>query len=77
HTGGATVPWDRTGTWGKGPDVSDMIAEMAPGFGANADEIILSRNTTDGLCSIINGLHFEPGDVIRTTHHEHMAATSP
>lgn len=65
------------GKFGKFPYVSDMIAEIAPGFGANADEIILSRNTTDGLCSIINGLHFEPGDVILTTHHEHIAATSP
>ncbi|MCX8797339.1 aminotransferase class V-fold PLP-dependent enzyme [Vibrio parahaemolyticus] len=73
----AKFPWDMKGKFGKFPYVSDMIAEIAPGFGANADEIILSRNTTDGLCSIINGLHFEPGDVILTTHHEHIAATSP
>lgn len=73
----AKYPWDMKGKFGSWPYVSEMVQEVAPGFGANPEEIILSRNTTDGLCSIINGLHFEPGDVILTTHHEHMAATSP
>ncbi|MDF2152637.1 aminotransferase class V-fold PLP-dependent enzyme [Vibrio sp. CAU 1672] len=73
----AQYPWDMQGKFGSWPYVADMVAEIAPGFGADASEIVLSRNTTDGLCSIINGLHFEPGDVIITTHHEHVAATSP
>ena len=56
---------------------SEMVESIAAGFGANSDEIILSRNTTDGMCSILHGLHFEEGDVILTTHHEHVAANSP
>lgn len=73
----AKSPWDMQGKFGHWPYVSEMIAEIAPGFGALPNEIILSRNTTDGMCSILNGLHFEAGDVILTTHHEHVAASSP
>ncbi|ANQ28514.1 aminotransferase [Vibrio natriegens] len=73
----ATYPWDMQGKFGSWPQVTNMAAEIAAGFGADAEEIILSRNTTDGLCTIINGLDFEEGDVILTTHHEHAAALSP
>jgi selenocysteine lyase/cysteine desulfurase len=73
----AKYPWDMDGMFGSWPYVSDMVNDIALGFGADSHEIILSRNTTDGMCSIINGLHFEEGDVILTTHHEHVAATSP
>ena len=73
----AKNPWDMQGKFGHWPYVSEMVAKIAPGFGALANEIILSRNTTDGMCSILNGLHFEAGDVILTTHHEHVAANSP
>lgn len=73
----AESPWDMDGKFGEFPYVNEMIEDIAPGFGAEPYEIILSRNTTDGMCSIINGLSFEPGDAILTTHHEHVAATSP
>lgn len=73
----AENPWDMQGKFGSWPYVSEMTNSIAAGFGAEPNEIILSRNTTDGMCSIINGLHFEPGDVILTTHHEHVAAQSP
>jgi len=73
----AKNPWDMQGKFGHWPYVSEMITKIAPGFGALPNEIILSRNTTDGMCSILNGLHFEEGDVILTTHHEHVAANSP
>ncbi|MEF1244579.1 twin-arginine translocation signal domain-containing protein, partial [Vibrio campbellii] len=59
----AKYPWDMKDKFGAWPHVSEMVTDVAPGFGANPDEIILIRNTTDGLCSIINGLLFEPGDV--------------
>ncbi|MCA0936702.1 aminotransferase class V-fold PLP-dependent enzyme [Vibrio alginolyticus] len=72
----AKFPWDMQGKFGAWPYVTDMAAEIAAGFGADADEIVLSRNTTDGLCTIINGLHFEEGDVILTTHHEHAGVIS-
>ncbi|WP_299666268.1 aminotransferase class V-fold PLP-dependent enzyme [uncultured Psychromonas sp.] len=73
----AKNPWDMQNKFGSWPYVTEMTESIAPGFGANANEIILSRNTTDGMCSILNGLHFEDGDVILTTHHEHVAAHSP
>ncbi|WP_019614797.1 aminotransferase class V-fold PLP-dependent enzyme [Psychromonas ossibalaenae] len=73
----ASNPWDMQEKFGHWPYVAEMIDAVAPGFGADSHEIILSRNTTDGMCSIINGLHFQEGDVILTTHHEHVAANSP
>lgn len=73
----AKNPWDMQNKFGHWPYVSDMVEAIAPGFGADSHEIILSRNTTDGMCTILNGLSFEKGDVILTTHHEHVAADSP
>ncbi|AUI87672.1 aminotransferase [Vibrio azureus] len=73
----AKHPWDMKDKFGPFPHVEEMFQTIAPGFGAHADELVLTRNTTDGVCSIINGLHFEPGDVILTTNHEHVAVNSP
>lgn len=73
----ASNPWDMQKKFGSWPYVSEMVTKIAPGFGAQPHELILSRNTTDGMCSILNGLHFEAGDVILTTHHEHVGAKSP
>lgn len=73
----AENPWNMQNKFGSWPYVTKMTTSIAEGFGANSDEIVLSRNTTDGMCSILNGLHFEAGDVILTTHHEHVAAHSP
>ena len=50
---------------------------LAVQFGCNADEICLTRNTTDGLDAIVYGLDFHKGDEILITHHEHIAALSP
>jgi len=46
-------------------------------FGCSEDEIIFSRNTTDGLNTVLFGLPFEDGDEILLTHHEHVSALSP
>jgi isopenicillin-N epimerase len=46
-------------------------------FGCTMDEITFSRNTTDGLNTILFGLPFERGDEILLTHHEHISALSP
>ena len=46
-------------------------------FGCKSDEIALSRNTTDGLNTVLFGLPFEKGDEILLTHHEHVSALSP
>jgi selenocysteine lyase/cysteine desulfurase len=63
--------------WGEWPYLTELIDAIAPQFGANPDELVLSRNTTDGMCSIIGGLNLQKGDEILTTHHEHIAAISP
>jgi isopenicillin-N epimerase len=73
----ASNPWDMQNKFGDWPHTAEMTEAIAPGFGADNDEIVISRNTTDGMVSIINGLNFKNGDVILSTHHEHVAAISP
>ncbi len=51
--------------------------KLAGQFGCKMDEISPSRNTTDGLNTILFGLQFEKGDEILLTHHEHISALSP
>lgn len=46
-------------------------------FGCTSDEIIYSRNTTDGLNTILFGLPFEKGDEILLSYHEHVSALAP
>lgn len=46
-------------------------------FGCAKDEIVFTRNTTDGLNTILFGLPFEKGDEILLSHHEHVSALSP
>lgn len=73
----AKDPWAMGNEWGEWPYLTELIDAIAPQFGANPDELVLSRNTTDGMCSIIGGLNLQNGDEIITTHHEHVAAISP
>ncbi|MEZ9928231.1 aminotransferase class V-fold PLP-dependent enzyme [Vibrio breoganii] len=73
----AKYPWDMQNKFGSWPYVGEMVADIAPGFGADENEIVLSRNTTDGMVTILSGLDFKEGDIIITTHHEHIGGTSP
>ena len=61
--------WDR--------EVSGPREKLSRQFGCSMDEIILSRNTTDGLNTVLFGLPFERGDEILLTHLEHFASLSP
>ena len=63
--------------WQSNVPTIELAKQVAPGFGAYDHELVLNRNTTDGMNSIINGLQFEEGDVILTTHHEHGAVKIP
>ncbi len=63
--------------WGTQISTQALAARVAASFGADNHELILSRNTTDGMCSIIHGLNFEPGDVILTTNQEHVGGAMP
>ncbi len=56
---------------------SAMQAELAPQFGCNSDEIVLSGNTTEGMTMTLNGFVWSEGDAIITTNHEHPAGTAP
>ena len=73
----AKYPWDMKGEWGHWPYMNGLVERIAPQFGADNHEIVLSRNTTDGMCSILEGLNLQAGDEVLYTHHEHVAATSP
>jgi L-cysteine/cystine lyase len=46
-------------------------------FGADADEIALTRSTTDGVNIALHGLDWEPGDEIVTTSLEHPGIVTP
>jgi selenocysteine lyase/cysteine desulfurase len=57
--------------------ITQMRADIAPGFGANADEIVLTTNTTDGMCMSLNGLDWNAGDEIISTNMEHPGGNGP
>ena len=73
----AERPWDMGGEWGGFPYTGLFTQRLAPQFGCNPSELILSRNTTDGMVAILHGLDLRAGDHIIATHHEHVAATAP
>ena len=58
-------------------NITEMRNEIAPGFGADPNEIVLSFNTTDGMCMSLNGLDWNAGDEIITTNMEHPGGNSP
>jgi isopenicillin-N epimerase len=64
------------GLFGPSATTARQIA-IADMYGANADEIVLSYNTTDACNLIFAGTPWEPGDRIITTHWEHPALVGP
>jgi len=73
----ARDPWHMEGGWGNFPYTSGLVARIAPQFGCDDTELVISRNTTDGVVSVLHGLDLRPGDHVIATHHEHVAVTSP
>ena len=60
----------------------DLIEEqvrpsLAQWVGADAGEVALTRNATEGLNAIANGIDLQPGDEVLTTTHEHPAGLEP
>lgn len=51
--------------------------QIAPGFGVDPDELVLSYNTTAGLCAAILGIAWRKSDVVVTTNHEHAGGNAP
>jgi len=58
-------------------NTQDMRNLIAPGFGADPFELVMSFNTTDGMSKILNGMVFTAGDEIITTNMEHPGGNSP
>jgi selenocysteine lyase/cysteine desulfurase len=50
---------------------------LARSFGCDPDEIVMSGNTSDGMCHSLLGLVWMPGDEIVTTNHEHGGGNVP
>jgi isopenicillin-N epimerase len=50
---------------------------MAPGFGVEPDELVISGNTSDGMSKALLGIPWMAGDVVITTNHEHPGGTVP
>ncbi|MFC5091519.1 aminotransferase class V-fold PLP-dependent enzyme [Amycolatopsis plumensis] len=55
----------------------DLRGQIAPGFGADPDELWISGNTTEGVGTVLNGLALNAGDEVLTTNHEHPAVNTP
>jgi selenocysteine lyase/cysteine desulfurase len=55
----------------------DVRTQVARFLNAAPDEIILNRNTTEGMNLVANGLDFEPGDEVIISSHEHPAGYYP
>lgn len=59
-------------TFGWGEEQMDAARQRLASFiGAEADEVALTRNTTEGMNAVASGLDLDPGDEVLTTDHEH------
>ncbi|RKY88847.1 hypothetical protein DRQ09_02285 [candidate division KSB1 bacterium] len=57
---------------GFGWDWKKLKKDVADFIGINTDELVFTRNTTEGMNFVANGLDLKPGDEILTTTHEHV-----
>jgi selenocysteine lyase/cysteine desulfurase len=56
---------------------ADMREAIAPSFGCDADEIVVTDSTTDSISKILGGLDLCKGDEILTTNHEFYGGLAP
>lgn len=58
--------------YGWGIDAMEAVqTQIADFIGADPDEIALTRNTTEAMNAVAEGLDFKAGDQVLTTNHEH------
>ncbi len=57
-----------------GEEMELTRGKAAKFIGADEDEIILTRNTTEGISLVCSGIEWKEGDEILTTNHEHGGA---
>jgi isopenicillin-N epimerase len=72
----ANIEQARTSGNGYG-NYATQRAQIAPGFGVDPDELALSYNTTDGMCSALLGIPWQANDCVVTTNHEHPGGNVP
>jgi selenocysteine lyase/cysteine desulfurase len=57
-----------------GSEMETVRDKVAKFMGADVEEIILTRNTTEGISIVCSGIKWAEGDEILTTNHEHGGA---
>jgi len=57
-----------------GQQMERSRCKVATFMGVDEDEIILTRNTTEGFSTVCSGIEWQAGDEILTTNHEHGGA---
>ena len=57
--------------------VGGLREKLAAFVGADTDEIALTRNTTEGMSFVANGLDLAAGDEVLLSHHEHPGGLEP
>lgn len=57
-----------------GQEMEKSRGKLAKFMGADEDEIIITRNTTEGISTVCSGIDWKAGDEILTTNHEHGGA---
>ncbi len=58
--------------WGPiGAKAEEVRSRAAEFVGADVSEMVITRNTTEGMNQIASGIDLEPGDEVLTTSHEH------
>lgn len=70
-----TAPCEVYNTFGDRKEV--VRGKVARFLGADPDEIVLTRNTTEGMNFVANGLEMEPGDEVLLSDMEHPAGIHP
>ena len=70
-----TSPCDVYNTFGARRE--EVRGKVARFLGANPSEIVLTRNTTEGMNFVANGLDLQPGDEILLSDMEHPAGIHP
>ena len=60
-----------------GMNITAMREAIAPGLHVNPDELVLTTNTTDGMCMSLNGLTWAAGNEIISTNMEHPGGNGP
>jgi selenocysteine lyase/cysteine desulfurase len=56
---------------------AEARSAIAPGFGCDPSELVITHNTTDSLSRILAGLVLREGDEVLTTNQEHYGGLAP